>query len=305
MAQTFADYKAAINVEELTTLVRHNPQPTKAFAQAAGAPTGRALGMNKGDTVKYDFFPDVDTQGGELSETEEIPSTGLDPIAITYLVKEYGNAMKWTGKLEDLSRLSLEDNFMVALMNDWKKLENDRAYTEAIGTLWKFAFIAAGDEFVKTGTLAGTADEDLSLDNLSAVKTRAKLEDIPKFDGESYLYLTGVEAIEALYSDSDLSTLLKEDSGRAALNGEIGRVRECRVVEDNHKITDHLGGFNEGVLLGADAIATDIAHPIEIRREIKDFGRSVGVAYYFMGAWYRVLQQATHGRSHAIHVSSA
>lgn len=303
--QIWGDFASLINVNELTLKVRHAAQPTMAFSQAAGAPIGKSLGKNKGDTVQLEFFTNVDTAGGELSETEEVPSTGLTPIKTSYTIKEYGNGMSWTGKLEDLSRLEIEDNFLAALINDWKKLENSEAYTVAKTTDWKAAFIAAENEFVTNGTLVGTADKDLTLDNLRFLKTKAKKNLIPKYDGESYLYITGVDAINSLQSDPDYTELLRYDSGRATLNGELGRLAECRVIEDLHKIQQHAGGFDEGVLFGADGVLTDVACPIEIRREVKDVGRSVKVAYIFLGCWFKPLDQTDHAQEHLIHVSSA
>jgi N4-gp56 family major capsid protein len=307
MTQTWADQSSVINVNELTEQIRIAAQPMKAFAQAASGPDGRALGKGRGDTVQYVFYPDVDTQGGELDENEEFPSTGFTPAQVSYTLAEYGNSIKHTGKLEDLSRLGIRDVHMQALLNDWHKLENTQVRAQAITTDWQVALnsTTASSEFVTDGTLTATTNADLSLDGIGFTKTKAKLNKIPFYDGESYLFITGVEGVDALQNDADFQDYVRYDSGRAALNGELGRVRECRIVEDNHVIAKSTGTYDEFFLFGADAVGYDVGCPIEIRTEVKDIGRSLAIAYYTICAWYKVMDQTSHSQEHIIYGSSA
>lgn len=307
MSQTWVDQYSTINVNELTEAIRIQAQPMKAFAQAATGPDGRALGLGKGSTVQYVFYPDVDTQGGELDENEEFPSTGFTPAQVSYTVTEYGNSIKHTGKLEDLSRLGIKDVHMQALLNDWHKLENTQVRTQAITTDWQISLDAtlSDTEFVTNGTLTHTTDTDLTVDGMGITKTKAKLNNIPFYDGESYLFITGVEGVDALQTDSDFTDYIRYDSGRAALNGELGRIRECRVIEDNHVIAKQTGTYDEFFLFGADAVGFDVAVPIEIRTEVKDVGRDFRIAYYCICAWYKIMDQTSHSQEHIIWGNSA
>lgn len=307
MPQTFAAYDSATSVNELTMLVRQEAQPMKAFSQAAVPPSGGELGKGKGDTVQYTFAPDVDTQGGILIETEEIPATGLTPIKATATLDELGNSIQFTGKLKDLNRLDIDDVHMAALINDYQKVMNTRSYDAAKTTDWEIAMAAtaANREFVKDGTLTFTQDTDLDLDNLGFITTRAEDENIPKWDGESYLGIWGPDSIESAAIDSTLSTLLSRDSGRDALNNEFGRVKGQRLVKDNNVLATSTGDFKEGFLLGADAVVKEVGVPVEIRREDKDYGRFVGLAWYEISVHFKVLDETTHSREHIIRVRSA
>jgi len=307
MPQTFAAYDASTSVNELTMVVRQEAQPSKAFSQAAVPPTGGELGKGKGDTVQYTFAPDVDTEGGVLIETEDIPSTGLTPIKATATLDELGNSIQFTGKLKDLNRLDIDDVHLASLMNDFQKVMNTRSYDAAKATDWKIAMAAAATdrEFVKNGTLTFTQDTDLDLDNLGFITTRATDENIPKWDGESYLGIWGPDSIESLSIDSTLSTLLSRDSGRDALNNEVGRVKMQRLVLDNHKIATSTGAFKEGFLMGADAVVKEVGVPIEIRREDRDYGRFLGLAWYEISVHFKVLSDSVHSREHILHISSA
>lgn len=303
--QSWGDYDSLVGVPELTKLVRHEPQPTLAFSQAAGAPDGEALGLNRGDTVVYTFYPDLDTAGGELSEYERVSTTGLTPIRDSYVITEYGNGTEYTGRLEDLNRLTTEDHFIQALRNDLRKLENKLSYDQAITSDWKYVFHTSTPEFKQNGTPTVTANTMIDLTNLGGMKTKALKNNIPFFDGESYLVVVGPEGWENLSEDASFQNLLKEDSGRAAMNGEIGRVKQCRLVVDNHKIAYATGALEEAVLMGQDAVKQDIARAVEIRREVADFGRAIALAYLWLGKYYKVLDQTTHGREHIIHATSA
>lgn len=307
-SNTWAGLKGQITVPELTELVRMEAQEIQGIAQVASPPTGKALGLEAGEQGQYTYVQEMDeTQGGALNENEPISTDGVTPIKATFTVTEYGHGIAYTGKLRDLSRLDMDDIHMKSLDAHRRKLENSQVYTELSSTDWKFSFhtTPTSYEFVTNGTATNTTYADLGLRDLSLLRTKAKKKKIPFWDGESYLYVTGADAIEALESDSDLTNLLKEDSGRAALNGEIGRVKQCRIVEDNHKIAQHPGNFDEGFLCGADAVVNEFALPWEMRFEVSDFGRSKKLAYYGIADWFKVLDQTTHSMEHIIHVTAA
>lgn len=306
MSHSWSGIGSTITVNELTDQIRHAAQDMQGFAQLCNPPTGQALGRGRGDTVQYTFFPNLSTSGGVLSENEEIPEGSLVPVSGTYTVQEYGNSTRWTGKLETLARLPVEDGLMQALINDMRKAQNTAAYTEFNSTSWIANFSSSGDEFRTDGTPASfsnTTNEDLTLANLRFLVKTARKRLIPYFDGESYVYITGVDSADQLRYDSTVVETLRFDSGRAALNGEIGRVAQCRLVEDTHKITTKAGTsttLDVGYLIGADAVINEYALPPEVRAQDKDFGRSIGVAWYFIAAWKKIYSQTLHSKEHVI-----
>lgn len=309
-AESWAGLSAATNVPELTDKIRIAAQEIQGMAQLASPPTGKALGMGKGDTGQYTFVPDLTPDSGTaLDENEPMPTSGVAPIKAQYTIEEYGHGISYTGKLDMLTRLDMDDVHMKSLDNHRKRLENTLTYNQLSATDWKLTFdstTASSASFVQNGTPTKSSGVgDLSLDNLSHLRTVAKKNRIPFADGESYFYVTGADSLEALESDSDLTSLLKEDSGRAALNGELGRVKQCRLIEDNHSISDHPQSLDEGFLVGADAVVNEVALPWEIRFEISDVGRSKILAYYGLGSWFKVLDETTHDQEHIIHVTAA
>lgn len=314
MTQSWAGIGSTITVPELTEFIRHAAQSMQGFAQLCNAPTGKALGLNAGDTVQYTFFPNLSTTGGLIAENQEIPEGSLTPISGSYILAEYGNSTKWTGKLAALAKLPVEDGLMQALINDLHKAQNTAAYTEFDDTDWIATFNSTADEFRTDGVAASftnVANEQLSHANLRYLVRQAKNRLIPFFDGESYVYITGVNSSDAVRYDATVVASLQEDSGRAALNGECGRIAQCRLVEDNHKITA-VGGSSTGAgaeldfgyLVGADAVVNEYSIAPEIRAQDKDFGRSIGVAWYFIAAWKKIYSQSVHSKEHVVKVCS-
>ena len=312
MSQSWASYRSITNVEELNEYVRHAPQPMQVFAALCNPPTGKALGLKKGDTCVYTYYPDMSDTGGELVENEPIPQGSVTPIRATYTLKEYGHAIPFTGLLEELSRLDPEDDFIVALINDMRKMENRLAFEQFDLTDWQVAFNSTADEFVTNGTLTSASDEQLTFANLRFVVRNAMDQNIPPFDGEQYVFVTGVTSMDALIFDNTVTTAVQQQAGSSALNGEVGSLAGCRLFRDNHQI-DVVGGtssgagllLDEGFLIGADAVQREIALAPELRGEDSDFGRQASVAHYQIGSWHKILDQTTHSREHIIKVSSA
>lgn len=316
MSESWSGISSTISVNTLTELIRHAAQSMQGFAQLCNAPTGKALGLNAGDTVQYTFFPNLSTTGGVLAENAVIPKGSLVPIKGTYVVQEYGNSTDFTGKLQALAQLPVEDGLVQALINDMKKAQNTAAFTEFDDTDWIATFSTVNDEFRTDGVAASftnVASEQLSHANLRYVVKKARANLIPYFDGESYVYVTGVESTDAIKYDATVVASLQYDSGRAALNGECGRVAQCRIVEDNHVIrnVDTPGSptgagllLDEGFLVGADAVINEYAVMPEVRAQDGDFGRTIGVAWYFIAAWKKIYSQTLHSKEHVIKVTS-
>lgn len=309
MSQTHGVMGSVVSVPKLTEFIRHAAQDMQGFAQLANEPTGSALGKNAGDTVRYTFFTNLSITGGVIAENSRIPRGTIQAIQGSYVLQEYGAATDWTGKLQDLADLPVEDGFVQALVDDMHKAQNTAAFLEFDDTDWIANFSSSGDEFRTDGTPASfsnATNEDLTLDNLRFVVRKARLNLIPFFDGESYIYISGVESLDNLCFDSEVQTQLANEHGRASLNGEVGRLAKCRLVEDTHKIGKVAVGnvLDVGYLVGADAVVNEYAIAPEVRAEDADFGREVAVAWYFIAAWKKIYSQSLHSKEHVIKVTA-
>jgi hypothetical protein len=72
------------------------------------------------------------------------------------------------------------------------------------------------------------------------------------------------------------------------MNGEIGRYAGCRFVEQTGIASEGWTNAKSDVayFFGEDTVAEAIAIPEEIRAKIPtDFGRSKGIAWYYLGGF--------------------
>lgn len=183
----------------------------------------------------------VATSGGALTESNPIPKTKNDYGYGSFTITEYGNSLEWTGKLEDMARLDVNSPFIRGVMDDVRKIENNAVYAQAITTSWK-AYLdhATNNTVVITvnGTVGGAALADPQWAGLIRLAGEAEDRLIPYFDGESYVYVTGQQAITKLRLDTSGGIeLLKYESGRAALNGELGRIAGMRILKTITRLT--------------------------------------------------------------------
>lgn len=296
-------------VPELTELVRMQAQEAQGLAQLANPPDEDNLGKNAGDEVYYLFVQNLSTTGGKLVEQVPIPKGRMVLVRSSFKIYEYGNSIGWTGKLQDLARIDVNSPFMKGLMNDLRKLENQAVYTEAVKTDWKIRLDHATNNTISmttNGTPSGQTQADPEWAALIRILGEAEDRNIPTFDGENYVYVTGTQAITKLRLDANLREMLRTEEGRAVINGEIGRVAGMRLVRDTHVIDKSAGAssYNEGLLFGADAVQQQVGLPWEVRYDEDDFGRNKACAYYGIMGWWKMLDQTDHGQEHIIHVTS-
>ena len=212
-------------VPELTNLVRMQAQEAQGLAQLANPPDEENLGKGSGDEVYYLFVQNVSTAGGRLTETVPIPKAKVTMVRSSFKIYEYGNSIEWTGKLEDLARIDVTHPFMRALMDDLRKLENAGVYIELVKTDWKiYLNHATNNTIVMTtnGTPGGAALADPEWPALVRIVGEAEDRLIPYYDGESYVYATGQQAITKLRLDTTVREMLRQDSGRALIKVKLG-----------------------------------------------------------------------------------
>jgi len=299
-------HEGQVNVAELTKDIRMEALELMGFSQLAVPPSGGHLGKGSGDTVDYTYFPALPDNGGPIQETERMPETSANPVKVSRKILEYGMSQKWTRTYKEFVRLTAEDAFVQQLKDHYMKTVNRAVRNAAAESKWKVTLKAGAFEFVTNGTPTETQDAEANFAGLRYLAKEAKKRKIPFWDGESYMYITAGDSADALRFDSTISTMLREDSGRDSLNGEIGRVANCRLIEDFHAAEKNPSvTYDEGFLFGADAIVNEVACPVEMLDDTReDFGRQIALAYRSLEVYFKVLSQDEHGQEHIIHVTS-
>ncbi len=276
----------------LSAKVRSIGQPMTRFRQFVRKEPG--FGKGKSDTLLFDRISNVVVGGGAITELQNMPEDNFTISQGSLVVTEYGNSVPWTGKIDALANLDVNSIATKALKNDMVK-----ALDRAAGALFRAAplsYIPTGTSGTPTATFQATvataATRDVQTFDVRRIVDRLKKSFVQPYDGENYICICSI----------DFAGKIKEDTAGAGwveaakfgdpdrlFAGEIGRYYGCRFIEESNLLSNTLGtgAFSgEAVFFGEDPVVEGVVVPEELRAKIPtDYGRDMGLAWYFLGGW--------------------
>ncbi len=269
------------------------------------------IGKNKGDTLYFDKVSKVATGGGALGENDKIPYTKMAIKQGSLSVNEYGNAIAWTGKLEDLAQLDIESIVIHGLTDDMNEVldtvcanifRNGEYFYTPTGSV-----AVPGGTFATGGVAGATATRNFQVYDNKQLVRRLKRLNVPKFDGQNYMAITSTTALAGLEDDSEFIADQRELDPSIFFNGEVKQFYNTRYVEETNVLSNSLaGGLGELVMFGWDPVVEGIVIPEELRYQIgsADFGRDKGLAWYGLMGWARTWNFTIDAEFRIIRVSS-
>jgi len=292
---------------KLSKELRFAVQPLLKFRQFVGVK--EAFGKNRGDTVEFDKVSNISAQGGTLNETATIPENNFTISKGTIVISEYGNSIPFTGKLEALSEFSIDNAITKTLRNDMAKVLDKAVATQFQTSDAKYVCLTStSGNLSLNGTVAGTAGANLNAYHVKQIADTMKKANIEKYDGENYICIASVNAIRGLKDDSKWEDAAKYGDPERLFSGEVGRYYGVRFIEENNALSNILGSgaqYGEAVFFGADAVMEGIAIPEEVRAKTPtDYGRSKGLAWYFLGGFKKIWDYTDDGEYHIVHITS-
>lgn len=297
----------------LSDELREALQPESRFRQFCDAKD--AGGKHKGQTFTWDTVQDVATSGGTLVETATMPETNFTIIQGTLTITEYGNSVPYSGKLEALSKFETRKPVMKALKNDAKKTFDRAAYAQFYQTPLRVVPTDGTSTNSISLTTNGTATRTTSVaynnQHAKAVVDLMKERNIPAYVGDDYMSIAWPTTLRTFKNNLESIHQYTESGIKLIFNGEIGRYENVRYTEQTNITKD--AGSTDGTatgtswpgsgisgwifFFGEDTVVEGVAIPEEMRAKIPtDYGRSKGVAYYYLGGFGLVHTNATQAR---------
>lgn len=278
-------------------------QPLTRFRQFTALK--EAFGKQRGETVNWMKVANVTTYGGSLSETSTMNETKQVLSWGTLTVNEYGNSIPFTFKLEALSEFDIVNIMKEGLLDDAVKCIDGSVEAEFNKTYLRYVGTATGGGVVSTtGTSPATTNTSaFNKYHVRQMVNELKKRNVPGWGGAlggDYVCIASVEALEGLFGDLEGTLAYTTDGYQKILNGEVGRYFGCRFVEDTFatRYTYSASGRTatakswtkgyslDAYMFGSPTVREAIVVPEEIRLKIAtDFGRSKGMAWYFLGGW--------------------
>ena len=247
-------------------------------------------GKKKGDTFHWDVYKDVATQGTTLTETKTMPETNFTITQGTLTITEAGNSVPYSGKLDDLSEHPVTQIINKALKNDAKKFFDIQAHAQFNTTLLRI-YPTGGTStdavsIATTGTVGGTSSQAFNHDHAKAVIDTMKERNIPPYVNDDYYAISWPSTLRGFKNNLESIKQYTSEGFAMLASGEIGRYENCRYVEQTN--IDKAGTtYTDWIFfMGEDTVAEAIAVPEEMRGKIPgDYGRSKGVAWYYLGGF--------------------
>lgn len=278
--------------DKLSKELRLAVQPLVKFRQFADVKDATMQGKNKGDAFHWNVYSDIATQGTTLVETSTMPESQFTISQGTMTITEFGNSVPFSGKLDDLSEHPVKEIVNKVLKNDAKKAFDIAAHAQFNATPLRVVPTGgtATDTVVLTtnGTATATNNVAMGKDHVKAIVDVMKERNIPPYQGDDYFSIAHPTTFRKLKNDLESLHQYVDKGFTMIMNGEIGRYEGVRFIEQTNiaKQTFTNAKSNFAFFFGEDTVAEAIAVPEEMRGKIPtDFGRSKGIAWYYLGGF--------------------
>ena len=278
--------------DQLSKVLRFAVQPLCKFRQFADVKDAAVQGKGKGDTFHWNVYSDIATQGTTLVETTTMPESNFTITQGTMTITEYGNSVPYSGKLDDLSEHPVKEVINKVLKNDAKRAFDIGAHAQFNATPLRVVPTGgtATDSVALTtnGTATATNNVAMGTGHVKAIVDLMKERNIPPYEGDDYFSIAHPTTLRKFKNDLEAIKQYTSEGFGMIANGEVGRYENTRFVEQNNiaKASWSNGKSNWAFFFGGDAVAEGIAVPEEMRGKIPtDFGRSRGIAWYYLGGF--------------------
>jgi len=286
--------------DQLSRELRQALQPAVRFRQFADIKDATHQGMHKGATFHWNVYGDVATQGTTLTETATMAETNFTITQGTMTIDELGNSVPFTQKLDNLSEQPVKEIVHKVLKNDAKKALDQEAYNQFNATKLRVVGGASGAITLTTdGTATGTNSIALGKDHVKSIVDVMKERNIAPYRGDDYFAVAHPSTWRTLKNNLETLHSYVDAGFGMIMRGEIGRYEGVRFVEQTNvaKTTWDNAKSTWAYFFGEDTVAEAIAVPEELRGKIPtDFGRSRGIAWYYLGGFGIVHTDAANSR---------
>lgn len=289
--------------DSLSKVLRSAVQPLCKFRQFADVKDAAVQGKGKGDTFHWNVYSDIAAQGTVLTEGTVMPESNFTITQGTMTITEFGNSVPYTGKLDDLSEHPVKEVINKVLKNDAKKAFDIAAHAQFNLTPLRVVPTSGTSTNAVTLTTNGTATATnnvaLGKEHVKAIVDLMKERNIPAYEGDDYFAIAHPTTWRPFKNDLETIKQYTSEGFGMIANGEVGRYENTRFVEQNNiaKSVWTNGKSNWAYFFGGDTVAEGIAVPEEMRGKIPtDYGRSRGIAWYYLGGFGLVHTAAAQAR---------
>ncbi len=281
---------------KLSKFLRHAAQPMLKFRKYVELKD--AFGKEAGDSFNWDKVANVGTHGRRLTETSTMPSSSQAITKGTLTITEMGNSIPFSFKLEALSQFELENIIRKGLMDDMVKITDASCHEKFNATPLRFVGTTTdGHALTTNGTATATNTSVLNERHVRKMALELEKRNVTG----PYIFIGALEAIEGFKGAMVTVQQYSEMGYQKISDDEVGAVHGVRFFKDNNATrnvydlaTTSTGSASaktwpgttslEGFMFGGTPVIEAVSVPEQIRaKEVTDYGRSKGLAWYWLG----------------------
>lgn len=312
---TLGGYFFSLN---LSDELREALQPSSKFRQFADIKDQTQQGKKHGDTFTWDVVGTISRANRALTETNTIGEGNFTIYQATGSINERGHSVPYSGKLEALGKFEVRQPIMRALKNDAVRDLDALAHAQFNRTQLRVVLQSGTSIFTTNGTATATASVAMGTGHVKDIVDFMRERNIPAYVNDDYYALSRPNALRTMKNSLESLHQYTESGLKMIMNGEMGRYENTRFVEQTNiprggaadsttfdayaGTADAWNNSASGAMdwvffLGEDTVGEGIAIPEEMRAKIPtDFGRSKGVAWYYLGGFGLAHEQASETR---------
>lgn len=290
---------------QLSNVLRMQLLPTVKFRQFCDAKDATEKGLHAGAIFNWNVYSRIQTGGGQLNEQVEMPTSNYTITQSSLTVTEYGNSVPYTGLLDDMSKHPVTEIIHKVLKVDAKETLDGAAWAQFNQTIMNVAPTGGNSTTAVTTSVGPTAiTNDIGMNNnhVKAISDFMKEANIPPYVDDDYYAIAWPTTFRPFKNALETIHQYVETGFQLIANGEIGRYEGIRFIEQT--AIAHGGAVNAAnytfrnpvpwtngmsdwcFFFGEDTVAEAMVIPEEIRGKIPtDFGRSRGIAWYYLGGF--------------------
>lgn len=291
--------------DQLSNVLRMALLPTVKFRQFCDAKDATEKGLHSGQVFNWNVYSRVATGGGQLDENIDMPATNFTITQGSLSITEYGNSVPYTAKLDDLSKQPVTEIIHKVLKIDANETLDGAAWAQFNATVMNVAPTGGNSSTsvtVSVGPTGITNNVALNNNHVKAISDVMKEANVPPFTDDDYYAIGWPTTFRPFKNALEAIHQYVETGFQLIANGEIGRYEGIRFVEQT--FIAHGGAVNASgytfrnpvpwtngqsdwvFFFGEDTVAEALVIPEEIRGKIPtDFGRSRGIAWYYLGGF--------------------
>ena len=292
----------------LSKELRNAVKATAKFRQFADVKDAWGKVTRTGQTFTWDTVPMMSRASRALVETATIGQGNHTILQGTLTMNERGFSVPFTEALESMAMLSVKQPIMKVLKYDASVDLDALCHQQFNATPLRVVSTTSADTaFTLTTNSSATATNTtfLSKINVRAICDGMKGRNIPYYTANDYYAISRPAGLRILKNDLESVQLYTETGLEMIMAGEIGRYDTVRFVEQTNIPTggatdsttfdpftdtgdawNTVGSGDWVFFFGSDTVCEAVHTPEEIRAKVPDdFGRSKGIAWYYLGGY--------------------